>query len=459
VTFAPVRPGERAALAEMMEAVEDIPREAILEGLGWGWESYADYLDALRGTPRTLNVAGMVGHAALRVYVMGDRAVEGQATPEDLQAMTTLVDSAVRDGAAGFSSSRHLDHRLPDGRNIPGTHALHAELEAIAAAIGRAGGGLFQNVLNSSDPPEVSVRLLLAEAAACGRAIFSTAVGSDAGSGRQLAEFLDGAFGDANIVATCVPRAFGGLSGLVGALPLTDGGWAALAASDPPARLSQIRTASVREQLLAEAAASTPRVPFDCLRYLGPGPVPAYVDGPTLTALACEAGEHPAATWLRLADETAGAALFAVERYNLNIDAVCDLLCSPRVLPGLGDAGAHVSQVMDAGWPTFLLTHWVRATEVFRLEDAIYKLTAWPASILGVADRGRLAPGLRADVNVIDLEQLELAMPEMVADFPRGARRFIQRAQGYAATIVNGAVTLVDGEVTGERAGSVVRPS
>jgi N-acyl-D-aspartate/D-glutamate deacylase len=193
--------------------------------------------------------------------------------------------------------------------------------------------------------------------------------------------------------------------------------------------------------------------------YMGDGAAPDYAAGQShqLEAMAAAAGEHWSATFLRLSRETQGRALFTLRMFNPDMDALAHLLASDRVLAGLGDAGAHVSQVMDAGWASFVLSHWVRDRGLYSLEQAVRRMTSASAQVLGLADRGRLAPGLRADINVFDPARLAEHQPRIVHDFPGGAPRYLQGASGYRATLVNGAVSLLDGELTGERAGQVLR--
>ena len=193
--------------------------------------------------------------------------------------------------------------------------------------------------------------------------------------------------------------------------------------------------------------------------YMGDGARPRYTQdlSENLTAMAEAAGEHPVETWLRLSDKTNGKALFHMRGFNVNLDALAELISTDWAMPGLGDAGAHVSQMIDSGWPTFILSHWHRDTGLYSLPEAVRRISAVPAQVLGLEDRGTLAVGKRADINVFDVERLEERMPQIVHDFPFGAPRFIQRAAGYKATVCNGSVVLVDDELTGERGGRVLR--
>ena len=221
-----------------------------------------------------------------------------------------------------------------------------------------------------------------------------------------------------------------------------------------------IRQPDCRARLISEAAAAPSRMDVEQTFFLGDGPSPDYAAGPeqSLAALAAAADETAAETWLRYADASDGRALFVVRFFNRNLDALAELITTEFCLPSLGDAGAHVSQIMDSGWATFVLAYWVRERGLYSLEEAVRRLSAAPARIMGLADRGVLAPGMKADVNIIDLDGLGECMPEMVHDFPGGAPRFMQRARGYRATLCNGRVILRDDELTGARAGLVVGP-
>ena len=459
VTFAPCKPQDRDVLAGMMETVEDIPRSAILSGLPWTWESYGDYLDALEALDPAINVAGLVGHCAIRYYVMGDRSASEQPTADEQAEIAKIAGDAVRAGAAGFSTNRFLGHYMPDGRHVPGTHAYHAEVEAIAAEVGAA-GGLMQNVLNLGGDFEGEAELLRKEARASGgRVLFSITAGAKDTSGRRVRELLDGMHAEGlDISSISTPRGTGFVSGLQCGFPWRSPAWVELGKLDLPGRLTAIQAGATRQRLVAEAE-SNPGTPPAELFWMGSAKQPNYVGAAdqSLAQLAEARLEHPAATFLRMALESEGRALFTLRSFNKNLKAVAHLLSSDFCFPGLGDAGAHVSQVMDAGWATFVLSHWCRDAGLYSVAEAVRRVSAAPARILGLKDRGTLTVGKRADLNVIDLDDLGELQPEIVHDFPHGAPRFIQRASGYAATVCNGQVILRDDEHTGIRAGTVLR--
>ena len=452
VTFAPCKPRDVELLAAMMETVEDIPKNAILTGLPWNWEDYGGYLDAIEGLDPALNVAGMVGHCAVRFYVMGERAVEEQATPEERAQMADVVAKSIDAGAVGFSTNRYPPHKLPDGRSIPGTFADPVELVEIAKAVGPR-NGLMQAVGANFD-----VLKAMAETTG-GRILFSYGTGPQPGSGKAQAENLAKLCKHGDLTAITQVRGSGFMFGLQSALPVQGETWEKLRKMGLAERLAAIRDADVRAKLAAEGRDMKRRFPMTNVFYLGDGESPNYTAPPeqNLEAQAAAAGEHWVETFLRLSDETDGKALFNLRMFNQSLKELGDLFKSEHIFPSLGDAGAHVSQIMDAGWPSFVLSHWIRAAGLYSLEEGVRRLTSGPARVLGLADRGTLAAGMKADVNVLDPANVAERQPELVHDFPGGAPRYIQKSKGYKATIVNGAVTLEDGEHTGARAGRVLR--
>ena len=458
VTFAPCKPGGREFLAGMMETVEDIPRDAIMNGLSWNWEHFGEYLDELENLDPAINVAGMIGHCALRYYVMGERGIDEQATEAEKQEMAAIVRQAVADGAVGFSTSRFLGHYIPDGRHVPGTHAEHDELETIAGAVGEQ-GALMQQVANFGGDFDGEMELIRKEAGKA-RVLFSHGAGRTNSYGDKVEKIVMGMREQGlDVNAIAIPRSSGLVTGLQAYLPWRDGPWSQLSDMDFDARLAAIQEPEFAARLVAKAAETGPPVSADLIYYLGDGDRPDYVGGPesSLQALADGNGEEPAETFIRLSIETGGKALFTVRFFNRNLDALARAISSEFCLPGLGDAGAHVSQIMDSGWATFVMAHWHRDTGLFSLPEAVRRLTAAPARIIGLKDRGTLEAGKKADVNVIKLDTLSECMPEIVHDFPGKAPRFIQRARGYRATLCNGRMILENDELTGARGGSVLR--
>lgn len=462
MTFAPVRPGGAQALADMMETVEDIPADAILQTLPWSWESYGDYLDFVETQAPAINVVGLLGHSALRYYVMGDRAVDGEPTEADVAEMAAIVGKALDDGAAGFSTSRFLGHKLKDGRYVPGTYAPREELLAIAGAM--KGRGLFQGVLNSI-AMEADMALITDVGAATGGPVLVTAVAVEPPrEGHKGPEFkqptpamIEAARAQgADVTATLLPRDGGSLYGLLTKLPWKTPAWDALAKLGHADRLAAIRDPKTRAALIAEADAADP--PPHRIFVIGRGPA-RYMLGreDSLATVAAAAGETPATTFLRLSEEHDGRMMFAYPTFNRNPQRIRDLLASPHMLPGLGDAGAHLSSTMDASYTTFVLGHWVRDTGVLTLPEAVRRLTSAPADLIGLEGRGRLREGAVADINVIDLDRLTSLEVEPAYDAPLGTPRLIQHAEGYRATLVGGVPLIRDDAHTGAYPGTVIR--
>ncbi len=477
VTFAPCRPADRELLAGMMETVENIPREAILGGLPWDWETYGGYLDALDRMQPALNLAGMVGHCAVRFYVMGERAVDEQASDAEKQQMADIVARSIDDGAVGFSSNRFPNHVLPDGRSIPGTFADHDELLHIARAIAPR-NALMQNVMDFSRA-ELGNDVLLRKLAETtgGRILFSYGAGANDDAGRRASAFLDSLNEHGrDITALSIPRGSGFVFGLQSSLPAYNvwgqthffgPTWKWLAQLDFDGRWQAVQGDDVCVRLVQEAKfhkAGQPRdegkiswLPY--AYWMGAAEAPNYTDDASrnLPQLAREAGEHWSETFLRLTRVSQGRGLFTWRMYNQNLHALGELLRNPKVIPGLSDAGAHVSQVMDCGVSTFILSYWVRQAGLYSLAEGVKRLTSAPARVIGLADRGVLATGMRADINVFDLARIGERQPELMHNFPGGAPHFVQRSTGYRATLVNGKVAVRDGEHTGQRAGQVLR--
>ena len=457
VTFAPCKEADREFLASMMETVEDIPKDAILHGLPWNWESYGGYLDALEALRPSINICGLVGHCATRFYVMGERAVEEPATDDEIRQIAELAGQSVKEGAVGFSTNRLPGHRLPDGRSIPGTFAHRDELRAVAKAVG-AYGGFMQTVSDFREFDE-EMELIADEARSSRGALFSSAaeIGTERLNEKVMAMRAEGL----NVTSVTVPRSGGGVGGLATNNFFRTPAWMELREFDFDGRLNAIRDADYRQRLIAEVKEQGQPVLEGTKRWfwMGDGERPCYTQSldNSLYSMAQAADEHPVETWLRITDETNGRALFHMRGFNVNLDSLEELITTEWAMPGLGDAGAHVSQMIDSGWSTFILSHWHRDSGVYSLEEAVRRISAVPAGVLGLEDRGVLAVGKRADVNVFDLSRLEERMPEIVNDFPFGAPRFIQRAAGYKATLCNGDFVLRDDELTGAQPGRILR--
>ncbi|MBL7496807.1 amidohydrolase family protein [Frankia sp. CNm7] len=475
VTFAPVRPGQERYLAEMMESVEDIPANTIMTGLGWGWESYGDYLRVLEARRLGVNVGGLVGHCALRYYVMGERGLDdAPATDDDVATMAALVGEAVDAGALGFSTSRSFLHTVPDGRPVPGTFARPEELAAIAGALGARGRGTIEVVPRIGERDGPTRQNSVAELAwmeevsrSSGRPLSFAITQSDRRPDLWswvMEQVAAARARGADLRPQTSARGTGILYGLVGRTPYDAlPAWAELAARPPAERLAAIGDPATRARLVAAADEPTnsagPLAPKDPARlYLLP-PGPAGYDVRPENSLAAEAarrGTSPAAAFLDFVTETGGTGLLYYPVLNQDLAAVAAMLTNPDVVVGVGDAGAHVALTMDAGQSTYFLRHWVRETGLLDVATAVRKLTGEGAALFGLRDRGVLAPGAHADINVLDLERLDLDTPQMRGDLPLGARRFVQRARGYDYTLVNGEVFIDHDELTDARAGQLV---
>lgn len=460
VTFAPCKPEDRELIAHMMQTVEDIPKDAILGGLPWDWESYGGYLNSIEKLNLGINVAGMVGHTAIRYYVMGERSVEEFATDEEIQQMSDIVGASIDEGAVGFSTNRYPPHVGPDGRPIPGTYAEAKELIEIAKVVGQK-KGLMQNVLDFGEQPEFSVKLLKDLATTSGdRILFSIGTGPDLQSGKRVCNLLEELCKDGrDITGISQPRSSGFMFGLQSSLPFPGETWEKIRQMDLKGRLVSIRDGKTRNMLIKEAADGKESLPYNQVFWLGNGESPNYAAGREMCAaeLAKKNNEHPAETFLRLSDESDGKTLFNYRMFNQNLEAAGEMFLSDRIFPGLGDAGAHVSQICDAGWATFVLSHWVRETGLYSLEEGVRRITSAPARIIGLKDRGTLEVGKKADLNIFDSDKVAELQPEIVHDFPGGAPRYIQGSIGYKATIVNGKINFIDGELTGAANGEVLR--
>ncbi|MEO8845225.1 MAG: amidohydrolase family protein, partial [Kofleriaceae bacterium] len=490
VGFAPVRPGHEAALVELMEGVEDIPGAVLAEGIPWGWESFADYLDVLAGTPRTIDVLAQVPHDPLRMYVMGERALAAEvATDDDIAAMRDLLRAALEAGAAGFSTGRSDNHRTARGAATPASEAGARELAGIACAFRGLDHGVLQAVSDfdlTSGPDKFDPEFDLLEAMAIasgGRPLSISTMQRDQApeQWRRILARVDGAAARGlDLRCQVAARGIGVLLGLEATFHPFMGFPSYKALSHLPLveRVARLRDPAVRARILGEttdkvAGDGTPIPPLAdvllanldkiALRIYRMAARPNYE--PTLhRCIAAEAARAHAPVLGHLYDallEDEGHALLYFPVYNytgMNLDVVREMLVHPRALPGLGDGGAHVGTVCDASMPTFLLTHWARdRANGVPLERVVQMQAHDTARFIGLRDRGTIEVGMRADLNVVDLPRLSLARPVMQRDLPAGGRRLVQRAEGYLATFVAGVPIAEGGVLTGQRPGRLVR--
>ena len=467
VGFAPVRPEDRDRLVELMEGVEDIPGTAIHEGLTWEWESFGEYLDALERRPHDIDFATQVPHGPVRLYVMGDRGARGEeASAEEIDAMGRLAAEAVDAGALGFTTSRTRNHRTVKGEPTPTLKAPRAELVGIAQHLGALGKGVLQVVSDFLDVDDEfgTVRAMAAES---GRPI-SISLNQVPFAPQQYRQLLD-AITEANeagieVRAQVAPRPVGVLLGLQASLNpfLGNPAYMEIASLPLAERVVAMRDESRRDAILAAAAAH--KGGFDLSRVFFLGDPPNYEPSPddSIAAEAARTGRavHEVAYDAVLADD--GKALLYMPFLGYvdgNLEAVREMLAHPHTVPGLGDGGAHVGTICDASYVTTLLTHWGRDRKDgrFALPYLVQQHCRDTARTVGLNDRGVLAPGYRADVNVIDFDNLRLSPPAIHHDLPAGGRRLLQPVSGYKHTVVAGVETYRDGEATGALPGKLVR--
>lgn len=472
VTFAPVKPTDHELLAKLMESVEDIPAKSIMSGLDWNWHTYGDYYDALDAMPKGINLGGMVGHCAVRFYAMGERSIDRDAHPDadELAVMVNTVDEAMAAGALGFSTSRVLGHRTPDGRPVPGTFALPDELHALADPLRARNRGVFEVVprFETDDPADwhqaqSEVDWMTSVSKSSGRpltfAFFQFPHLPE--QYRKIMEFTaQGNAEGANVRPQSTARGIGVLFGVHIRSPFDrNPAWKAMRGMTVADKLAVYADPDRRAELVAQAEANGPFATDLERHYVLAGPDPDYRPDAarSLPSVAAERGVTLAEAYMDLMISSGGTTFINHPLLNPDFDAVEEMLSDPMVVLGLADSGAHVGQIMDASQPTWFLTHWVRDHPTFTIEDAIRRLTSDTAQLFGLEGRGVLAPGAFADVNVLDLEGMRLAMPDYRHDFPEGAGRLIQRAEGYDYTLVNGEVFMESGEHTGALAGDLLR--
>ncbi|WP_111512555.1 N-acyl-D-amino-acid deacylase family protein [Mycobacterium kyogaense] len=479
VGFAPCRPDDHDVLVDVMAGVEDIPGVVMVDGLPWHWETFPEFLDAVDARPRDIDVAAFLPHSPLRVYVMGRRGVDREpATDEDLAMMRKLAAEAVSAGALGFASSRLTLHKSESGQPIPSYDAGYAEIEAIARGVDDAGGGLIQFVpdLMAGDY-EPALRTVFDVAADVGLPVtFTLAIGNagdpfflDALRMVEKANENVGA-GGPRVTAQIFPRPIGLVLGLElsGNPFVMYPSYQAIADLPLAERVAEMRKPDVRERILNDhpAADGHPLMfAAQAWNYMFPlGDPPNYepAQSDSIGARARARGVSPAEeAYDRLLDDN-GHAMLLVTLANFrdgSLDTVAELIRRDDVVLGLGDGGAHYGMICDASFPTYMLTHWVRDRPAGRLTvaEAVRELTSVPASVAGLADRGRIAVGYKADLNVIDADALRLHRPVVVADLPAGGRRLDQSADGYVATIVSGQVIAENGAPTDARPGTLIR--
>ncbi len=486
VGFAPVRPGAEKWLVQLMEGVEDIPGTALHEGIDWRWETFPQYLDALADGKWSMDVGTFVPHGPLRGYVMGERGAANEiATADDSALMARMVQESIEAGAFGFSSSRTLGHRAADGRPVPGTHAEFAELAAIADAVVAGGGGLLEfapAALEGGDSEPLSELALMAELSRRTDLVTTFLLLQNRPNPTMWRTQLDTSSAEnrkgARLLAQVAARPFGMLIGFASyhSFSRRPTYKSALAAANSFAELIvALRLPAVRAAILSERDLPIdPAVRFDAMPEL----IATYLDRlyplgddvdyePTpdrsIASMAAASGTDPMELMYDLCLDHDGEAFLLMPFLGYadgDHNALHEMLTAPETILGLADGGAHCRMICDASQPTSLLTHWVRdRTRGPRLDlvTAVKRQTSETAALVGLSDRGSIAVGKRADINVIDLDNLRLHRPRPVDDLPANGRRILQSATGYAATIVNGTVTRRHGADTAARPGRLLR--
>jgi N-acyl-D-aspartate/D-glutamate deacylase len=466
VGFAPVRPTDHGTLIELMEGVEDIPGAALHEGVPFDWETFPEYLAAIERLGHDIDVAAQVPHGALRLYVMGERGARREpATAEEIGEMGRLVAEAVRAGALGFTTSRTLNHRTSTGDSTPTLTAAEEELVGIAEAMGETGTGVMELISDFPDGLAEFERLRHMVERSGRPLTISLAQQGRSDAYRGMLALLDAVAREGlPMKAQVAARPIGALFGLQATFSpfATNPAYAEVADLPFDERLAALLDPAVRARILAaEKPADAGR--FDDLYLLGDPPDYEQPPEHSIGGRASSEGRPPAelAYDAMVADGGTGFLYFPFANYvDGDFEAIREMLLHPQTLVGLGDGGAHVGTICDGSNVTTMLTHWTRdRTRGDRLELpwVVHALTRRNAEAVGLLDRGVVAPGYKADLNVIDLDNLTLHAPEMRFDLPAGGKRLLQRVDGYVATIVSGQVISRDGTPTGALPGRLVR--
>ncbi|QMW24405.1 N-acyl-D-amino-acid deacylase family protein [Sandaracinobacteroides saxicola] len=477
VGFAPAKPDRHQWLIGLMEGVEDIPGTALAEGMTWDWESFPEYLDALEKLPRTIDVGTHVPHGAVRAYVMGERGAKNEAPTEtDIAAMSRIVEEGLRAGALGFSTSRTILHKSVDGELVPGTTATVEELLGIGRAMGRVGHGVFE--MASDLKREWNEFAWMGQLSReTGLPVTFAALESPAKElplTEQIAMMTAENEKGANIVAQIALRGNGILMAWRGTVHpfLFKPAWAEIAALSWEAKLERLRDPDFKARMIAEESVFPESDVAGLLMLVAGGWFLQYRMGDdfnyeppreeTIAAIATAEGRNPVevAYDLLMAGDGDGFIYFPLLNYaDGDLKFLEPLIGRDDTVNSLSDGGAHCGTICDAASPTFMLQHWVRDRVGMRqpLEAAIKRQCRDTALLYGLADRGLLAPGLLADINVIDLDRLKLGKPWLAFDLPAGGKRLLQKADGYDYTIKSGQVTFEQGVLQDARPGGVIR--
>ncbi len=473
VGFAPVRPGQEDFLIQLMEGVEDIPGTALAEGIDWQWESFPEYLDALDRMPRSVDVGAQIPHGAVRAYVMGERGAKNErAEPEDIVAMAKIVKEALEAGALGFTTSRTMLHRAKDGEVVPGTYAVDDEVMGIGRMLGEVGHGVFE-VASDLAPEGTELEWMSRLGKETGRPVTFACLQNpiDGDQWKRLLEIVDrDAAEGGRLTPQVAQRPAGLLFGFDSSLhPFRlKPSFFPLAELSSEERLEVLARPEVRDAIIEEESyqgniPSLTAMMTSEWRMMYPlGDPPSYEPGPedSVAARSEAAGVSPAefAYDLMLRGELLYMPFLGYA--NGNLEAIRSMMSHEKAVFGLSDGGAHCALICDASMPTFLLTYWARDREKgerFPIEWIVERQTKRTAELYGMHDRGVIAPGMKADVNVIDFDALHIHGPKMVWDLPAEGKRLIQEIDGYRYTIKSGEVTYDGGKPTGALPGKLVR--
>ena len=476
VGFAPCRPDQRAQMIDVMEGVEDIPGIVMTQGLPWNWETFPEFLDALAQREMDADFAVIVPHIPVRVYVMGQRAIDREpATGNDMRKMAQLVLEGLTAGAFGFSTTRVIGHRTASGQQLPVTTASEDELMTIALAMQTRGKSLFLTAseFDTTNGFSSEFRMLARIAATSGQTVTFPLLQYNEAPDRwlEIAEACAGARAQgADIYGQVVARPVGVLYGLELTLHPFRGcpTYERIDHLDPRERAEQMRRPAIRRAILAEIAQPhDPKYPafmreIHLCYEMGDVPIYAPEEKDRFDHVAARRGcsVYEVAYDALLRNEGKGLLYFPARNFTRgNLDDVLHMLRREDTVLGLGDGGAHVGAICDGSMQTFLLAYWARDRqgERFTIPEAVRMMTSATADIAGFGDRGRLVPGFKGDLNVIDFDRLQLHAPRASFDLPAGGRRLTQAAEGYEATIVSGVVTARNGQPTGALPGRLVR--
>ena len=474
VGFAPCRPEDRVTLIELMEGVEDIPDTALHEGLPWTWESFPQYLQTLAERRYDIDIAALLPHAPLRVYAMGERALQREkASSDDLQTMQDLVREGLAAGAVGLSTSRTMAHRSKSGDFTPMYQAVSDELLALGQSLKNYPNSVFQMISDFEHTEnEFSILTRVSEDTGCASTLTVLQYSHRPQLHRELLHLIEQANASGQrIMGQVLNRPVGVLMGFECSLnPFScKPSYEALAQLPPAERIAALAQPATRSAILSEKDGK----PHLFMEYFGQnfagmypwlGDQPNYLPKPedSVQALA-DAANIPALEWMYdvMLGKNGQALVYLPMANYLNHDsaALLDLLTHPHTVPALGDGGAHVGTICDGSATTFLLTEWVRDRRLIQLEDAVQMLTQRPASLYGFHDRGALEVGKLADINIIDLEQLKILSPHIERDLPAGGKRFLQGAEGYRYTLKSGQITYQNGSPTKALPGRLIKRS